>query len=117
MKTHKVFRVLLAAVLFQFIALASSAQVTILAYIKGQKLGEIKGDVPAKAPGAGTIECFGYSDEIISPRDPASGLPTGKRMHKPITITTHFDSSTPLLLEAMYTNENLTSVKLDLSRP
>jgi hypothetical protein len=25
--------------------------------------------------------------EIISPRDPASGLPTGKRMHKPFTTT------------------------------
>jgi len=25
--------------------------------------------------------------EIVSPRDPASGLPTGKRMHKPFTFT------------------------------
>ena len=25
--------------------------------------------------------------QIASPRDPASGLPTGKRMHKPFTIT------------------------------
>jgi hypothetical protein len=24
------------------------------------------------------------ADEIISPRDSASGLPTGKRMHKPL---------------------------------
>jgi len=24
--------------------------------------------------------------EVVSPRDPASGLPTGKRMHKPITL-------------------------------
>ncbi|HKG91837.1 MAG TPA: hypothetical protein VKA84_08105 [Gemmatimonadaceae bacterium] len=23
---------------------------------------------------------------IVSPRDPASGLPTGKRMHKPFTL-------------------------------
>jgi type VI secretion system secreted protein Hcp len=27
------------------------------------------------------------SHEIVSPRDPASGLPTGKRMHKPFTTT------------------------------
>lgn len=26
-------------------------------------------------------------NEIVSPRDPASGLPTGKRMHKPMVIT------------------------------
>jgi hypothetical protein len=25
--------------------------------------------------------------EIVSPRDPASGLPTGKRMHKPFTVS------------------------------
>jgi hypothetical protein len=25
--------------------------------------------------------------EITSPRDPASGLPTGKRMHKPVSFT------------------------------
>lgn len=24
--------------------------------------------------------------EVVSPRDPASGLPTGKRQHKPITV-------------------------------
>jgi len=26
------------------------------------------------------------SGGVMSPRDPASGLPTGKRMHKPFTI-------------------------------
>ena len=25
-------------------------------------------------------------DKIVSPRDPASGLPTGQRMHKPVVI-------------------------------
>ena len=29
-------------------------------------------------------------DKIISPRDAASGLPTGKRMHKPFVITKEF---------------------------
>ncbi len=27
-----------------------------------------------------------YPAEVTAPRDPASGLPTGKRMHKPITV-------------------------------
>jgi hypothetical protein len=30
-------------------------------------------------------EVVGGAHEIVSPRDPASGLPTGKRMHKPLT--------------------------------
>jgi len=29
---------------------------------------------------------FGASTPIVSPRDPQSGLPTGKRMHKPISV-------------------------------
>jgi hypothetical protein len=32
-------------------------------------------------------------------RDPASGLPTGKRMHKPFVITKELDKSTPLLFQ------------------
>jgi hypothetical protein len=37
------------------------------------------------------------SHEIQSPRDVASGLPTGKRMHKPFTITKEWGASTPML--------------------
>jgi type VI secretion system secreted protein Hcp len=62
------------------------------------------------------ITLTGYSHEIVSPRDPASGLPTGKRMHKPLTITKVMDKSTPLLLSALTTNENLTSVTLSLTQ-
>ncbi|MEO6134482.1 MAG: hypothetical protein ABIP35_04980 [Ginsengibacter sp.] len=32
-------------------------------------------------------------NEIVSPRDAASGLPTGKRMHKPFVITKELDVS------------------------
>jgi hypothetical protein len=28
----------------------------------------------------------GGTDAVVTPRDPASGLPTGKRMHKPFTV-------------------------------
>jgi hypothetical protein len=28
----------------------------------------------------------GGADAVVTPRDPATGLPTGKRMHKPYTI-------------------------------
>ena len=29
------------------------------------------------------------SGGVVSPRDPASGLPTGKRMHKPFSLTVY----------------------------
>ena len=59
---------------------------------------------------------IGLSHEIISPRDPASGLPTGKRQHKPITITKQMDAASPLFLNALVDNENLTSVLIGLLR-
>lgn len=34
---------------------------------------------------------------VVSPRDAASGLPTGKRQHKPMVITKELDKSSPLL--------------------
>jgi type VI secretion system secreted protein Hcp len=71
----------------------------------GQRQGAITGDGPN-----GSIVLIGVSHEIISPRDPASGLPTGKRQHKPFTVTKELDRSTPLLLEALVTNENLSTV-------
>lgn len=83
--------------------------------VTGQKQGAIKGDVTAKGH-EGSILGWALSHEILSPRDAASGLATGKRMHKPLTITTPWGSATPKLLTAMYNNENLTSVLLRFSR-
>lgn len=62
------------------------------------------------------IDVSAVSHEIVSPRDPASGLPTGKRQHKPISITTEWGASTPLFLNALVSNENLTSVLIGLLR-
>ncbi len=50
------------------------------------------------------VEVFGWSHEIVSPRDAASGLPTGKRQHKPLTITKAVDKATPLLLQSLLNN-------------
>jgi type VI secretion system secreted protein Hcp len=52
------------------------------------------------------INVTAVSHEIVSPRDPASGLPTGKRQH----------ASTPLFLNALVHNETLTSVLIGLLR-
>ena len=37
-----------------------------------------------------------FEQEIISPRDAASGLPTGKRQHKPFVITKELDRSSAI---------------------
>ena len=64
----------------------------------------------------GEIEVLSYSHEITSPRDAASGLPTGKRQHSPIVITKEIDKSTPLLFRSLTTNENLSDVTLEFFR-
>jgi len=80
--------------------------------LTGQKQGQIKGSVTQKSR-EGMIEVIGSSYSLISPRDAASGLPTGKRMHKPYVIVQELDVSVPLLFNALTNNENITKWKLD----
>ncbi len=47
--------------------------------------------------GGAVSSSVSLSHSIKSPRDSASGLATGKRMHKPMTITKSLDKSSPQL--------------------
>ncbi|MCU1726348.1 Hcp family type VI secretion system effector [Pseudomonas sp. 7P_10.2_Bac1] len=53
-----------------------------------------------------------FSHEVIIPRDPQSGQPTGMRVNKPLCITKVFDKASPQLLLALTTNELLTEVTI-----
>jgi type VI secretion system secreted protein Hcp len=59
----------------------------------------------------------GYSHQVASPRDSASGQATGKRQHKPLTITKEIDKATPLLMRAIFTNQTLPIVQMSLNDP
>jgi type VI secretion system secreted protein Hcp len=84
--------------------------------LKGQKSGEIKGSVTQKGR-ENKIMVIAVSHEIISPRDAASGLPTGKRMHKPFVITKELDKATPTLYNVLVNNENVTEWELQFWTP
>src|SRR6478672_2461143 len=84
--------------------------------IKGQKQGIIKGSVTQKGR-EGLIKVIAVSHEIISPRDAASGLPTGKRMHKPFVITKVLDKASPILYQVLCTNENVSEWELQFWTP
>lgn len=101
-----------------FALFSAPAQAALNSYLRvtGETQGEIRGGV-TQAGREDTIEVFGFSHEVVSPRDAASGLPTGKRQHKPFTIVTPLDKSTPLLFNALATNENLTEFRLEMWRP
>jgi type VI secretion system secreted protein Hcp len=79
--------------------------------IKAQKQGDIKGGVTQKGR-ENSILVTSISHSIVSPRDPQSGLPTGQRQHKPLTVTIPLDRSAPLLYSALVTNENLPQANL-----
>jgi type VI secretion system secreted protein Hcp len=83
--------------------------------LKGQKEGEIKGECTVRGL-EDTIVCLGFSHEIASPTDAVSGLPTGKRQHKPLKVVKYIDKSTPLLYTALTSNENLPTVTLKFFR-
>ena len=84
--------------------------------IEGQKQGKINGSVTQKGR-ENSIMVIAVSHEVVSPRDPASGLPTGKRMHKPFVITKELDKSSPLLYNALVNNENLKTWSLQFWTP
>jgi type VI secretion system secreted protein Hcp len=93
----------------------AEAEAALNAYLnlKGQKQGSIKGSVTKKGR-EGMIEIISLHHEIVSPRDAASGLPTGKRQHKPFVITKELDKSSPLLNSVLVNNENIAEWKLDV---
>ena|SRR5271170_7018775 len=77
---------------------------TIKARVQGTLKGQGTGREKDKIPGV----AFSYG--VVSPRDPASGLPTGRRRHIPIVFTKEWGAASPQLFQALVTNETLTSV-------
>jgi type VI secretion system secreted protein Hcp len=81
----------------------------IYAKIKGQKQGSIAGGASA-AGHVDEILIDACEIDVVSPHDVASGLASGRRQWRPIHLTKPLDKSTPLLYQALITNEVLTSV-------
>lgn len=79
----------------------------IYAKIKGATQGDLKGAVTAQSY-SGQIEVHTAEFGVGSPRDVSTGLPTGKRIARPLQITKPMDKSSPLLHTSAVTNESLT---------
>ncbi|MDI3282968.1 type VI secretion system tube protein TssD [Polyangium sp. 15x6] len=84
--------------------------------IVAEKQGAILGSVTQKGR-EGSIQVIAAMHEIVSPRDPASGRPTGKRVHKPFVVTKILDRSSPLLYSVLAHNENIKSFELQFYMP
>jgi len=104
-------RFMLALFVVTAMAAASAAQAQhVFCKVTGQKQGVIQGDTTLKGL-QDYLTVLTISTGVVSPRDPATGLPTGKRQHTPLTILKEVDKASPKLFLAAVTNENLTSVE------
>jgi type VI secretion system secreted protein Hcp len=76
----------------------------------------IQGEKQGVFPGTkgGTIGGLRFSYLFKSPRDAASGLPTGKRMHTPVVFTKTLGTASPQIFSALSNNENLSSVVISV---
>jgi type VI secretion system secreted protein Hcp len=82
--------------------------------IEGTKQGTIKGGSTRRHGG---IEVSSFSFGVTTPVDAGTGQLTGRRQHKPVIIVRETDSASPLLYQALLSNETLKSVSLSFARP
>lgn len=77
--------------------------------VKAASQGDLNGETGKHLD---RIPILGFSFNVVSPRDPQSGLPTGKRMYKPISVYKDWGVISPQLLQALANNENLPAVTI-----
>ncbi len=82
--------------------------------ITGEEQGPIEGSCELEDR-EGTILVQAFDHVVEIPTD-ERGVASGRRAHRPMTITQEIDKSTPMLFQALCTNELLTEVRLDWYR-
>ncbi|HXC77258.1 MAG TPA: type VI secretion system tube protein TssD [Candidatus Acidoferrum sp.] len=96
---------------------SAAVGVRITMKVTGTKQGVFKGDDFASSKNStGLINVTNYQFELTVPRDPSTGLPTGKRIYKPLIATHVMGGSSPEFLAAASNNETLTSVVINFYR-
>ena len=79
--------------------------------VTGNNQGKIDGSCDMQGR-ENTILVEGFDHEVYIPRDPQSGLPTGKRVHNAMKVVKTYDKSSPKLYQALCTGEQLSDVTL-----
>lgn len=83
--------------------------------VEGTAQGAIEGSCEMEGR-ENTILVYAMNHDIHIPRDPQTGLASGKRVHGPLTVVKEVDKSSPKLYQALCTGENLTTVNLKYYR-
>ncbi|HEX7766047.1 MAG TPA: hypothetical protein VF443_05000, partial [Nitrospira sp.] len=82
MRLTKTIGLTVAGVMLVLCGAATAQADNIYISVKGARQGMFKGEVMQKGF-EGKIAGLKFRYELVSPRDAVSGLPTGKRQHKP----------------------------------
>ena len=83
--------------------------------LKGQNQGNIEGSIEVKGHEKKIlVQAVNHSIEI--PKSPQTGLPTGKRVHGPMTLVKEVDKSSPKLFQALTSGEQMEEVTLEYYR-
>jgi type VI secretion system secreted protein Hcp len=87
---------------------------TMPAYLKvtGKSQGNIEGSCAIKDHEK-TMLINGVTHNVAIPKSPQTGLPTGKRVHGPLTVLKNYDQASPKLFQALCTGEQLSQVLLE----
>lgn len=78
---------------------------------------QVIGQMTASGLGAGPVPIIGFATGVVSPRDPASGLPTGKRQHKPVVVRRAIDGLDAAVLTKAAQNATLGTITIERQRP
>jgi type VI secretion system secreted protein Hcp len=75
------------------------------------KVDGIEGEMTQRGK-EGQIELFAFNHEVASPYDVATGQAAGKRSHSPLRTVIRISKATPLLAQALATNQILKKVEI-----
>ena len=84
--------------------------------VEGTKQGKFKQET-YREEHAGKIAGIGFRYSVLSPRDAATGMAGGKRIHRPISFVKQWGAASPQFFQALCTNEILKSVLFEFVKP
>src|SRR5579863_566512 len=97
--------VLLASASILLLALPAMAALDGFIFVQGAKQGAFRGS--SKRSGRDGSRVIEVNSSIEAPRDPHTGLASGKRQHKPIVIVKEVDAASPQYFQALRSHEEL----------
>jgi len=83
--------------------------------VEGTVQKKFKGESPNKQH-AQQIPGLSFQYEVTAAHDASSGLPSGKRQHKPMVFVKEWGASTAQFFQALVNNENLKTVNFEFYR-